>query len=120
MTGRFPPTGEDGGVIFSGANSPLIGGGVLPKSDVAPAAALPASEVRKNFRRVQSPIHAPLANSAGPHLMFETHSLRRLFNRSFNDLLDDNALLDDDALLDVDALLDDDAQEFFLTDFYVV
>src|SRR5271167_3872599 len=59
ITGRLPEVA--GGVeIFPEASSLPFAIGVLARSDVAPAAALPASDVRKNFRRVQSPIHAPL------------------------------------------------------------
>src|SRR5277367_6881893 len=63
MTGRLPEAA--GGVgIFPAATSLPFASGVLASSDVAPDAALPASDVRKNFRRVHSPIHAPLPRVA--------------------------------------------------------
>src|SRR5271154_3529843 len=59
ITGRLPLGGVDT-ALFSGSAARLAGDDALPKSGVAPAAALPAKDVRKNFRRVQSPILAPL------------------------------------------------------------
>jgi hypothetical protein len=55
ITGRLP-AGATTGNIFSGWIEIVPAGADFAKSDVAPAAALPASEVRKNFRRVQSPM----------------------------------------------------------------
>src|SRR5271168_1461321 len=59
ITGRLLATGA-GDEILRASSGFSPSAGVLPKSEVAPAAALPAREVRKNFRRDQSPIRAPL------------------------------------------------------------